>query len=531
MANPARFLGFAFANADFIFEIDHDATVVFASGAASEFLGSKDVEIIGRGADRIFHPSDSVKFVTSARALKEGGRAGPLTLKLASGEAVLVSLCQLPQNGQNVSCTLSRPGQRRAFATATKIDAKTGLADGDSFLAAAAGMADANNAMTLVKVPQLPDACAKLPPDKADQLLQKIGKAVKAAGPKGAGRVNETTFAAIDKAGKRSRLGAKIQALLKEGGLDHAQVAETLVSLTGKELSEEQRLLAVHHAVSQLASGSHQGKPGEDISAVFDRMVQETQSRALQLTDIILNGNFSLAFQPVVDLTTGTLSHYETLTRFENGDNTGETIAFAESMGISDTFDVAVTAKVMNEVEHHREITLALNLSGMSVSIPSTFGLVAGLLAAKRNLASRVKIEVTESAQISDLAAANKAIQTLRAMGYKVGLDDFGAGAASFQYLHALEIDFVKFDASLIKNLGNSAREDALIGGLVKLCGELGIDTIGEGIETAEIKDRARAVGIRLGQGYHLGKPGTGMAEPQRPQRLGKRKGEQVSWG
>ena len=63
------------------------------------------------------------------------------------------------------------------------------------------------------------------------------------------------------------------------------------------------------------------------------------------------------------------------------------------------------------------------------------------------------------------------------------------------------------------------------------LCGELGIDTIGEGIETAEIKDRARAVGIRLGQGYHLGKPGTGMAEPQRPQRLGKRKGEQVSWG
>ena len=112
----------------------------------------------------------------------------------------------------------------------------------------------------------------------------------------------------------------------------------------------------------------------------------------------------------------------------------------------------------------------------------------------------------------------------------EVGLDDFGAGAASFQYLHALEVDFVKFDASLIKNLGKSEREDALIGGLVKLCGELGIDTIGDGIETAEIKDRARAVGIRLGQGYHLGKPATGMAEPQRPQRPGKRKGEQVSW-
>ena len=174
---------------------------------------------------------------------------------------------------------------------------------------------------------------------------------------------------------------------------------------------------------------------------------------------------------------------------------------------------------------------MALNLSGTTLSTPSTFGLIAGFLATKRSLAPRVLIEITETAEIGDIAAANQGVQALRAMGYKVGLDDFGAGAASFQYLHAFEIDFVKFDGKLIRNLGKTPREDMLVAGLVKLCGELGIETVAEGIENAELLKRARALGFALGQGYHLGKPDREIAVPTPAARTSKRRGEEVSWG
>lgn len=534
MANPARFLGFAFANADLLFEIDRDATVVFATGAVSEFVPGKDAQIVGRGVARLFEPSDGVKFVTYAKALGDGGRAGPLQLKLIGGKQVAVSLCHLPQNGANISCTLTRPGSRQGFGQGSP-DPKTGLPRKDGFLAAASEIADGKSAMTLVDVPGLPDACAKLPADQADHLLQRIGELVQAAGPKAAGRLSDSTFGAVGDAGKPSNLASSIKAALKEGGLENSRVAETLVSLAARGLGPEQRLLALRHVVGRFAEGKHDAKAGEDLVSVFDTMVSDTQTKALALTDMVLQGNFSLAYQPVINLATNKQSHCEALARFEGPDSTGETVAFAEALGISDAFDVAVTAKLLDEVGRKPNIRVALNISGSTLSSPSTFGLISGFLATKRSLAPRVLIEITETAQINDVAMANQAVQALRALGYKVGLDDFGAGAASFQYLHAFEIDFVKFDAKLIRNLGKAPREDMLIAGLVKLCGELGIETIAEGIEDAEILKQVRAMGFEFGQGYHLGKPAAEATEiaaaTPSAARSARRKGEQVAWG
>jgi EAL domain-containing protein (putative c-di-GMP-specific phosphodiesterase class I) len=238
---------------------------------------------------------------------------------------------------------------------------------------------------------------------------------------------------------------------------------------------------------------------------VFGAMVSETQERALALTETVLKGSFSLVYQPILHIDSGTIAYSEALARFEGGDSTGETVAFAEAMGISDAFDVAVAAKVLSEVENRSGAVCSFNLSGNTMGSPRTFGLVAGLLASKRNLAKRVLIEVTESAEIADLANANKAIQAIREMGFQVGLDDFGAGAASFQYLHAFNIDFVKFDRALISRLGASQRDDMLVNGLVKLCKELGMKTVAEGIENAESLKRTRAMHFDYGQGHHLG--------------------------
>ena len=530
MVGAVNLLGFAFANADLLLEIDRAGTVVFATGAASEFVPGKDVELVGRGAARLFEPSDGAKFVTYARALDKGGRAGPLRMKLANGHEAAVSLCNLPQNGGRISCTLAHPGQRQGFGTVST-DPQTQLPAKDAFLAAASAMADGDNAMTLVDVPALPEACASLPEAESTRLMQRIGEVVQAAGTKAAGRVSDTTFGAVTEAGKKSKLAGDIRAALKEGGLEHSKVAETLIALTGGGLTAEQRLLAVRHVVGRFAQGKHDGKPGDDLVAVFDTMVSETQARALALTDTVLQGGFSLVYQPVHDLATGALSHFEALARFESADNTGETVAFAEALGISDAFDVAVAAKVLSEAEANAEAKISLNLSGNTLASPQTFALVAGLLACKRALAKRIHIELTETAEIIDLAAANQAIQAMRSMGFRVGLDDFGAGAASFQYLHTFEIDFVKFDAALIRKLGASPRDDMLLSGIVKLCKELGMTTVAEGIETADLLKRARAIGFDQGQGHHLGKPAQEpLAPPRDAAHPGHRQRERVVW-
>jgi EAL domain-containing protein (putative c-di-GMP-specific phosphodiesterase class I) len=506
MVAAARLLGFAFANADLLIEIDRAGTIVFASGAASEFVADADPELVGRDAAQLFDPPAAAKFVTCARGLEQGGRAGPLRLKLANGVDVNVSLCVLPPNDGRISCTLSYPGQRQGFDV-SPTDQATNLPTRDNFLAAASEIADGRNAMTLVDVPALPEACAALPPAEAERLMQHIGALVQAAGPKAAGRVSETTFGAVAEAGKPSKLADDIRTALKEGGLEHSNIAETLVTLAADGLSAEQRLLAVRYVVGRFAEGAHDGKSGDDLCALFDDMVNETQTRALELTDTVLRGSFALVYQPVYDLASGSLVHCEALARFENASSTGETVAFAEALGISDAFDVAVTAKVLSEAEANPDTRISLNLSGGTLTSAHTFGLVAGLLACKRILTPRIQIELTDTVEITDLAAAQQAIHALRSMGFTVGLDDFGAGASSFQYLHAFEVDFVKFDSPLIRKLGATRRDDMLLSGIVKLCKELGMTTVAEGIEDAELLTRARAIGFDLGQGHHLGKP------------------------
>jgi EAL domain-containing protein (putative c-di-GMP-specific phosphodiesterase class I) len=249
------------------------------------------------------------------------------------------------------------------------------------------------------------------------------------------------------------------------------------------------------------------------------------------MTERVADGAFAIAYQPIVDLNDRSTAHFEALTRFEGAD-TGEAIRFVEALGISDAFDLAVAVKVLATVEakfsgHHH---IAFNVSGRTICNAANFGLLAGLLTRKRALSRRVLIEITETAEIADLESANKAVAALRALGYRVGIDDFGAGAASINYLHALGVDFVKFDGSLIGKLGRSRRDDTLLAGLVKLCRELGVHTIAEFIETEEQASAVREMGFDLGQGHLFGK-----AEPELPppsvKLAAKRKGVQESWG
>src|ERR1043166_6853574 len=125
MSLPARLLGFAFTNADFLFEMDTDGKILFAAGAASDLARKGGEALIGSPAGKLFKPSEGTKFATFAKALKSGNRAGPFKLMLATGIEANLAMFRLPENGAAISCSLARPGTR---APASQIDPKTGLA-------------------------------------------------------------------------------------------------------------------------------------------------------------------------------------------------------------------------------------------------------------------------------------------------------------------------------------------------------------------------------------------------------------------
>jgi EAL domain-containing protein (putative c-di-GMP-specific phosphodiesterase class I) len=524
MSLPARLLGFAFTNADFLFEMNTDGTILFVAGAANDLVKESGDALIGKPAGKLFKPSEGTKFATFAKALKSGDRAGPFKLTLATGADANLAMFRLPENGSNISCTLARPGTRAPSA-----DTKTGLASRDGFMAAAEKATD-RDALTLVHVPGLPELCAKLPPDGVDALMRRIGESIQTSGARAAGRISDSSFGAVASATSGSlNIAGKVSEAIAAGGLTAPRISETRLGLQGSALTPEQRLLSMRYVIERFAEKGRLDASQGDIADSFAAMMEETQSRLAGMTKTVGEGAFEIAYQPICELSTGKVSHYEALARFSTPEGTQATVAFMEALGIVNSFDLAVASKVLSLLDQQRDVHVAFNVSGATIATPASFGMLGAILAKGRKLAPRILVEVTETAAIADLESAGKAIGALKALGYRVGLDDFGAGSASVNYLHAFPVDFVKFDGAMIKKIGSSKRDDALLAGLAKLCGEMGVTTIAEWIESEAMAKAAREMGFHQGQGKWLGAPLKDLPMALTP--VGKRKGITASWG
>jgi EAL domain-containing protein (putative c-di-GMP-specific phosphodiesterase class I) len=518
MIDPARLLAFAFAGADLLFEVDRAGTVLFATGAIKGFSDSS--ELAGQPAAELFLESERARFKIIARGLSAGERVGPLTMTLSSGDKATLSMCYLAQNNR-ISCALARRGNR---ATISGIDAETGLVDRGTFLSAAGEKIGGESAMALVNVANLHEVCARLSPDDAASLMAAIGTNLNTMKGGVAARVSATGFGVVtENLNTAGELADRIQNPARARGIENFEMEQVLLSLKGRNLTPEQNILALRHVIERFAEGKHKSPPGADLAQIFETMMDETVARAQHFCTTVAEGSFDLVFEPIVDLKTGAVAHYEALTRFRSGHSPADTIRFAEDLELADSFDLALIMKAFNvlEEEDSADASIAINISARSISDPSSFSLLSALLLRRSTLAKRVLIEVTETVELPDLVAADRAVQTLRRIGYRVGIDDFGAGAATLQYLHGLTVDFVKVDGGLIDKLGKSAREDALVRSVLSSCRELGVETIAEWIDSPEKLKLCSTFGFQFGQGRHFG--AALKALPRKTNRLQRR--------
>ncbi|MSP95282.1 MAG: EAL domain-containing protein [Alphaproteobacteria bacterium] len=504
MIEPLRLLAFAFAGADLLFEIDAKGNVLFAMGASSGFSATPD--ITGRSAAELFAPAEKLRFINAVQEMTPGGRGGPLTMTLVSGEKATLWMCCL-SDADRISCTLVKPNNRAALPSGGT-DTETGLSDKNAFLAAASKATGGKGAIALVNVPALANVCGGMNAKDSAALMTAIGTRMNSMGALVAARLSKTGFGVVANDEKTAQgLTAQLHEAFRENGIADIKTDEVTVSLAGGNLTAEQNILALRHVVGRFAQGNLTPPPGSDLANVFEKMMSETLEKAQSFNSTVARGAFHFVYEPIVDLKTNLPSHYEALTRFEADKSPADLICFAEHLGLSASFDLAVAVKAFETLERNPAIlaSIAINLSGPSISSSASFATLYALFAKKRMLSKRILIEITETAEITDLTSANKAIKSLQKMGYRVGIDDFGSGSASLQYLQGLDVNFVKFDGALIRRLGQSPKEDALLKSVVASCIGLGIETIAEWIDSKERLQACKEMGFRYGQGRHFG--------------------------
>lgn len=151
---------------------------------------------------------------------------------------------------------------------------------------------------------------------------------------------------------------------------------------------------------------------------------------------------------------------------------------------------------------------VGVNLSGQSIADPGfRRWTLETLRAAGPALCAALIVEVTETVAIANLGEASGFLAKLRLLGVQVALDDFGAGASTFGYLKRLPLDYLKIDAQFVRSLLNDALDEAAIRSFVDVASVVGLQTVAEGVESAEVLARLRDLGIDHAQGYHLHRP------------------------
>jgi diguanylate cyclase (GGDEF)-like protein len=154
-----------------------------------------------------------------------------------------------------------------------------------------------------------------------------------------------------------------------------------------------------------------------------------------------------------------------------------------------------------------RELGMSINVSGQSIGDETFIQQLTQLLKEANLPRNCISIELTEQAAITNLARANEMVQRLDVLGCRFALDDFGTGANSLTYLKALQVYRVKIDGNFVRDVLTNRNSQATVRAVVELARGLGIETVAEYVENAEIAAQVKKMGVDYAQGYAFGKP------------------------
>ena len=256
---------------------------------------------------------------------------------------------------------------------------------------------------------------------------------------------------------------------------------------------------------------------GRNGSMLFDEAMREEAMRLLDLeSDLrraIKRDEFEPWFQPIVRLADGAVVGHEALLRW-NHEQRGvlapaSFIGVGEDSGLIEEVDWLLYRQVMHWMSGQPAGYVSINVSPRHLRSDDFAQRLLQLADETGADARRLRIEITEVALLDDQARALRQLNHLRARGVSAQLDDFGTGFSALSYLHRFPIQAIKIDRSFIAGLSGAGRSEslALVRAILALAGTLGIDCIGEGVETTTQSDLLLGLGCQYGQGFLFGRP------------------------
>ena len=227
---------------------------------------------------------------------------------------------------------------------------------------------------------------------------------------------------------------------------------------------------------------------------------------------------FRLSFQPIapVEPEDNPPVHYELLIRmqdeFGNIVAPGAFLPAAELYSLSTKLDRWVLSSAFEWLDDHprhvNKLSLcAINLSGHSLGDEQFLDFVVDLFVTSRVPASKICFEITETAAIANLEHASRFIGTLKALGSRFALDDFGSGLSSFAYLKTLPVDYLKIDGMFIRDIHEDPIHLAMVRSINEVGHLMGMKTVAEFVENDAIVDVLRTLGVDYAQGYGICPP------------------------
>lgn len=243
-----------------------------------------------------------------------------------------------------------------------------------------------------------------------------------------------------------------------------------------------------------------------------DREMKQAIAIERELRESNLEEELYLLFQPQYSPCMKRVVGFEALARWQNA-NLGlvrpdHFIRAAERAGhIRKVTDILFTKGLAELSSWPEDTSLSFNLSGQDISNQAFIMSLLGKIMASGVSPTRLEFEITETAVMSDLETSKAVLETLRASGCKIALDDFGSGYSSFEYLDQLPLDKVKVDRSFVRKVAHSETSREIVAGLIGLCRKLDLRCVLEGVETESEMAILTPMEPDLIQGYLFGRP------------------------
>jgi EAL domain-containing protein (putative c-di-GMP-specific phosphodiesterase class I) len=226
-----------------------------------------------------------------------------------------------------------------------------------------------------------------------------------------------------------------------------------------------------------------------------------------------------------VSTQTGRVKDYEVLVRMICDDGQiilpGGFMPAAERFGLIHSVDRWIVRRAIRQLSHLHEkgldTSFSINLSGKAFEDATLLPLIQEMLSTTGLDPTWVTFEITETAAIENLVAAEEFITALKDIGCQFALDDFGSGFSSFAYLKHLPVDKLKIDGGFVKGMAHSSVDQAMVESMNQVAHALGKVTIAECVENEKTLQILREMGVDCAQGNHIGRPReilTNLAQP-----------------